>query len=114
MFDRKYGIALHAMQENQASNHGEGEVSYSFSSHDRNLWYILELLQGWPFETRVCSAKLGRLSSYKGHLRNLLEVWQGNMNTSGGEAGDPVSLSSCNMVIGIHINFQQESLIVTF
>ena len=30
--------------------------------------YILELRRGWPFETRVCSAKSGLLSSYDGHL----------------------------------------------
>ena len=30
----------------------------------------------------------GLLSSYEGHLRNLLEAWQGNMDASRGEAGD--------------------------
>ena len=44
---------------------------------------------------------------------NLLEAWQGNTNASGSEAGDPGSLSSCNMNIGIPINFQQVSGIVT-
>ena len=33
--------------------------------------YILELRQGWPFETRVCSAKSRLLSSYDGHLVKL-------------------------------------------
>ena len=44
---------------------------------------------------------------------NLLEAWQGNTNASGSEAGDPGSLSSCNMNIGSPINFQQVSGIVT-
>ena len=45
MFDRKYGIALHAMQENQASFHGNVEVSWFFSSCIGNLGYILDLGQ---------------------------------------------------------------------
>ena len=88
MFDGEHEIALHAMQGNWASSHDEGEDSWVFSSCSRNLGYILELRRGWPFETRVCSAKSGLLSSYEGHLRNLNYAWQVNMNTSGGEAGD--------------------------
>ena len=38
--------------------------------------YILELRRGWPFETRVCSAKSGLLSSYDGHLGKLNYAWQ--------------------------------------
>ena len=71
VFDCEYGIALHAMQGNLASSRGEGEVSWVFSSSGRNLGYILELLQGWPFKIRVFSAMSGLLSSYDGHLRNL-------------------------------------------
>ena len=71
MFDWKHGNALHAMQGNQASSLGEGEVSWFFSSCSGNLDYILELPWGWPFKTRVCSATSGLLSSYDGHLRNL-------------------------------------------
>ena len=76
--------------------------------------YILRLRQGSPFKTRVCSATSGLLSSYKGHLRNLLEAWQGNMDASRGKAGDPVSLSSCHRVIGLSISFQEVSGILTF
>ena len=65
-------------------------------------------------QTRVCSVTSGLLSSYKGHLRNLLEACQGNMDASRGEVGDPDSLSSCHSDIGNPINFQQESGIVTF
>ena len=71
VFDWEYGIALHAMQGNRASFSSEGDVSCDFSSCGRNLGYILELQRGWPFETPLCSAKLGLLSSYHGHLRNL-------------------------------------------
>ena len=37
----------------------------------RHLVYFLELRWGWPFETRVCSAKSGRLSNYDAHLAKL-------------------------------------------
>ena len=43
MFDWKHGNALHAMQGNQASSLGEGEVSWFFSSCSGNLGYMLEL-----------------------------------------------------------------------
>ena len=71
MFDWEYAIALHAMQGNLASSSGEGDVSWDFWSCGRNLGYILELQRGWPFETPLCSAKSGLLSTYNGHLRNL-------------------------------------------
>ena len=71
MFNSEYDIALHEMQGNKASSPGEGYVSWSFSSCGGNLVYILELQRGWPFQTPLCSAKSGPLSSYDGHLRNL-------------------------------------------
>ena len=71
MFDWENAIALHAMQGNRASSRGEGEVSWVFSSCGRNLEYILELCQGCPFETGVCSVKSGHLSMYEGQLRNV-------------------------------------------
>ena len=43
---------------------------------------------GWPFKTRICSLTSGLLSSYEGNLRNLHEVWQGNVDASPGQAGD--------------------------
>ena len=71
VFDLEYGIALHAMQGNRASFPNEGDDSYDLSSCGRKLGYIRELQLGWPFETPLCSAKSGLLSSYDGHLRNL-------------------------------------------
>ena len=71
MFDWEHRISLHTVQGNRASFHGEGEVSWFFSSCRRNLRYILELRRGWPFKTPVWSATSGLLSSYDGHLRNL-------------------------------------------
>ena len=71
VFDWEYGIALHAMQGNQASFPSEGDVSYDFSSCGRNLGYIRELQRVLPFETPLCLAKSGHLRSYEGHLRNL-------------------------------------------
>ena len=87
MFDGEHGIALHAMLGNLASSSFEGEVSWFFSSCGGNIGYIFELRRGWPFKTRVCSATSGLLSSYERQLRNLLEAWQGNMDTFQGEAG---------------------------
>ena len=102
------------MQGNQASSRGEGEVSWVFSSSGRNLGYILRLWRGRPLEIRVCSAKSGLLSSFAGHLKNLNWAYQDNTDASGGEAGDQASLSIWHSDIGIPINFQEESDIVTF
>ena len=71
MLDFEHRIALHTMQGKQASSRGEGEVSWVFSSWGRNLWCILELQRGWPFESPLCSTKSGILSSKNGHLMNL-------------------------------------------
>ena len=76
--------------------------------------YILELRRGWPFETRVCSVKSGLLSSYDGHLRKLNYAWQENTEASGGERGCQASLLSWHSYIGIPMNFQEVSGIVTF
>ena len=76
--------------------------------------YILELRRGWPFETRVCSAKLGLLSSYDGHVGNLNYAWQENTDASGGEPVGQASLISWHSYIGIPINFHEESGMVTF
>ena len=76
--------------------------------------YILELRRGWPFETRVCSAKSELLSSYDGHLGKLNYAWQENTHASGGKVGRQASLISWHCYIGIPINFHEESGIVTF
>ena len=114
MFDGEYGIAVHARQGKRASSPGEGEVSYIFSNCGGNLGYILELQWGWLFKIRVCSATSGFLCSYKGKLRNLHEACQGNRDDSRGEAGDRGSLSSFHSDIGIPVNLQEASGIVTF
>ena len=101
------------MQGNRASSLSEWEVSWFFLSCGGNLGNILELQQGSPLETPLCSAKSGLLSDYDGHLRNLNYAWQDNTDASGGEAGDRGSLSSWNSDIGIPIHFQKESGIVT-
>ena len=76
--------------------------------------YIVELRRRWPFETRVCSAKSGLLSSYDGHLGKLNYNWQGNTHASLGEPGSQAALISWHSYIGIPINFHEESGIVTF
>ena len=114
MFDWEYAIALHAMQGNRASSRSEGKVSWVFSSCGRNLGYIHELRRGWPYETRVCSAKSGLLSSYDGHLQKLNYAWQEIIDASGGEPRGQASLIRWNSYIGIPINFHEESGIITF
>ena len=63
MFDWEHSIALHPIQGIRASSPAEGDVSWDFSSSGRNLGYVLELQRGWSFETPLCSAKSGLLSS---------------------------------------------------
>ena len=75
--------------------------------------YSLELRRGWPFETRVCSATSGLLSSYDGHLGKLNYAGQENTDASGGEPGGQESLISRHSYLGIPINFHEESGIVT-
>lgn len=82
MFDVEQGIALHTMQGNRTSSASEGEVSPFFSSCGRNLGYIHKLGLGWPFKTRVCSAKSGLMSSCEGHLEIVIEAWQGNRDAT--------------------------------
>ena len=62
--------------------------------------HILELRRGWPFETRVCSAKSGLLSSYDGHVGKLNYVWQENTDASGGgrEAKRPLLVGTVILV----------------
>ena len=69
--------------------------------------YILELRQGWPFETRVCSAKSGLLSSYDGHLGKLNYALQENTYASGGESGGEASIIRWHSYVGIPINFPE-------
>ena len=76
--------------------------------------YILELRLGWPFETRVCSAKSGLLSSNDGHLGKLNYAWQEKTDSSRCELRGQASLINWHSYIGIPINTQEESGIVTF
>ena len=63
VFNCENDIALQEMHGNQASSPSEGYVSLDFSSCGGNLGYILELQRGWSFETPLCSAKSGLLST---------------------------------------------------
>ena len=63
VFDWEQGIALHPMQGIGTSSPADGDVSWDVSSCGKNMGYILELQRGWPFETPLCSAKSGLLSS---------------------------------------------------
>ena len=72
------------------------------------------VMGGWTFETRVCSAKSGLLSSYDGELRKLNYAWQENTDASGCEPGGQASLISWHSYIVFPINFHEDSGIVTF
>ena len=108
IFDWEHGNPQHEMHGNWASSYGECEVSWVFSSCGRHLVYILEFRRGWPFETRVCSAKSGLLSSYDGHLGKLNYAWKENTDDSGCEPEGQASLISWHKYIGIPINFHKE------
>ena len=108
IFDWEHGTPQQEIKGNRASSCGEGEVSWVFLNCCRHLVYILELRQGWPFETRVCSAKSGLLSIYDGNLWKLNYAWQENTDTSGGEPGGQESLISWHSCICIPIIFHEE------
>ena len=114
LFDMDHRIALHDMQRNWTSSHGEWKFSLFFSSCGRNLGYILELQWGWTFKTRVCSFTSGLLSRCDRYLGILHKAWQGIRDASLSEAGYPESLFSCHRDIGISINYQDESGMVFF
>ena len=69
--DWEHGTPQNKRQGNRASSAARGKSHVFFSSCGRHLVYILELRPGWPFETGVCSAKSGLLSSYDGNLGKL-------------------------------------------
>ena len=69
---------------------------------------------GMALQNLCLSVTSGILSSCLGHLGILLEAWQGNMDASRGEMGDQLFFSSCHSDIGIPINFQEKSGIVSF
>ena len=56
MFDWEHGIALHPGQGIRSLTRAEGDDSWDFLSFSRNMGYILELQQGWTFETPLGSA----------------------------------------------------------
>ena len=114
IFDWEHGTPQHEMQGNRGSSCSDGEVSWVFSSCGRHLVNILELRRGWPFETRVGSARSGLLYSYDRHLGKLNFARQENTDTSGCETGGHSSLISWHSYIGIPIKFHEESGIVTF
>ena len=99
MFDGEHGIALHAMQGNRASSHGEGDVSWFFSSYSGdNPSKLVQQSQDSCLVMKDTSGMSSRLGTA---IRTLLEVsW---------ETECPFLLATV-----IPINFQQLSGIVTF
>ena len=74
--------------------------SHCLSRVAAETWVIFSSDGGCSFKTRVSSATSGPLSNYEGKLRNLLKAWQGNMDTSRGEAGQRDFLSICPVILG--------------
>ena len=114
VFDWVHGTPQHKMQGNRASSCTEVEVSWVFSSCCKHLVYILDLRRGWQFESWVCWAKSLLLSSYGGNLGKLNYSWQENTDASGDEPRGQASLISWHIYIGIPVNLNEESGIVTF
>ena len=69
---------------------------------------------GMAIRNSTLFSEVRLLCCYEGHLRNLTKDWQDNTDTSGGDVGDQGSLPSFDRDIGIPINFQEESNIVSF
>ena len=70
--------------------------------------YILELRRGWAFESQVCSAKSGLLSSYDVHFGKLIYALQQNTEACGREpeAKRPLLVGT---VILVYISFFTKS-----
>ena len=69
---------------------------------------------GMALQNSCLFSDVRTLFSCKGHLRILPEGWQRNRDASRGKVRDPVSRSSFHSDIGFPINFQEESVIVSF
>ena len=54
----------------------------------REPWEYSRVMAGMILQNRVCLMKSGLLSSYEGHLSNLLEAWQDSTDASCGESVD--------------------------
>ena len=75
MFDGEHGIALHAMQGNRASSHGEGDVSWFLSSYSGdNPSKLVQQSQDSCLVMKDTSGMSSRLGTA---IRTLLEVsWE--------------------------------------
>ena len=89
--------------------HLEEGKSHGFSQVAAGTWGTFSSYSGDGI-----SAMSGLPYTYVRHLRNLHDAWQGNKDASRSEAGNRDSLSSFHSDIGIPIDFQEESGIVTF
>ena len=97
----------------QGSCPGEGEVSWFFSSCGRKLVFYSQVPMVRAVSLSWFDRTLGLLSSCQGLFGVLLELWQGNQDASRVEAGNPESGSCCHRDLGLHIDFQGESIIVS-
>ena len=113
VFDGEHRSALHEMQGNRASYRGEGK-SHGFLKLPREPVEYFWVMVGKNLHRSCLFSTLELLSIYKVHLRNLLKALKGNSDASQCEVGYEGSLSTCHSDIGIRINFQEESGIITF
>ena len=88
--------------------------SHCLSRVAAETWVIFSSDGGCSFKTRVSSATSGPLSNYEGKLRNLLKAWQGNMDTSRGEAGQRDFLSICPVILGFVSIFKKSQALPPF
>ena len=87
--------------------------SHCFSLIVAGTWGIFLSYNGDGPSKLMFSSTSGLLSSCEGHFSIFLKAWHGKRDVSGGERGDPGSHSSCHGDIGIPMNFQVDSGIVS-
>ena len=112
VFAWEHTIALQATQGNRV-----------ISRRGRSLMVFLDLRQTSAVYSRVTAGMILQSSCLFNDVRTPVSLrgsphesprgLAGQYGRFSGEAGDPGSLSSCHSDIGIPINFQQESVIVT-
>ena len=90
-----------------------GVVSWFYSICSGNLGYS-RVTVGMTLQNSCLFSNVRTLFSCEGHLGILPEAWQCNRVASRGEVEDQESLSSFHRDIGIPINFQEDSVIVSF
>ena len=106
---REGGISLEKLQWKRVSSRVEGRISCFFLSWGRKLRFPLKLRRGPQGPACVASEKSRPNASCDGPLRIPLQLVPGPRSSSGAEATTSCFLSSADMNLVVHMQFQQES-----